>query len=114
MIGLFIISIYASLLAPVAGVGGVVAGILFWARKVELLCIAVPVIAVAFGFLSSFAHPDSGLGDHIYFVASHICASVLWAIFTVALSKLVPQELPSGRRMRLQERAGLNRGKDNS
>lgn len=109
MIGLFIISVYASLLAPVAAAGGVVTGVLFWARKVEFLCIAVPVIVVAFGFLSASAHPNADFGDHLYFVTTHICAAVLWSIFTVALSKMVPQELPSGRRLRLQERAGLDR-----
>lgn len=109
MIGLFIISVYASLLTPIAALGGVVAGVLFWARKVELLCIAVPITAVALGFLSSSVHPDAEFGDHLYFVATHICAAVLWAIFAVAISKMVPQELPSARRLRLQERAGLDR-----
>ena len=104
---LFILSVYAALLGPVAAGGGVVAGFMWWARRYTLLTIAIAVTCVAVGYMSSTAERDAGLGDNAYFVASHICAAGLWAVFTAMLSQLLPEALPGGRRLWLQKRARL-------
>jgi hypothetical protein len=103
----FVLSVYAALLAPIAALGGVACGIVWWARRYTLFAIALSVTCVALGYKSSTADLDPGLADNALFMASHLLATGLWAVFTAAMSQLLPQELPSGRRMWLQKRARL-------
>jgi hypothetical protein len=104
---LFILSVYASLLGPVAAIGGIFAGALWRFRQHTLLVVAITVSAVAFGYLSALVNPETDFGAHIYFEASHFCALTLWAVFTALLTRFVPEELPSGRRNWLINRAKI-------
>ncbi len=106
---LFVVSIYASLLGPIPAVGGALVGALGGMRRYTLLIVAQAVTVVALGFRSSWIDPYAPMSTHIYFVSSHFCATLLWALFVGVVWRLIPEELPSYRRSRLRSRVKLDR-----
>ena len=106
---LYVVSVYASLLGPVAAIGGIAMGMLWGLRQYNLAVVAVAVSGVVLGFLSAHYNPEAETSAHVYFVSSHICGLLLWALFTGVVWRLIPEELPSVRRSRLQERAKLGK-----
>src|ERR1041385_702610 len=104
---LFLISVYAALLGPVVALGGVATGLLWALNRPTWACVTLSTSLVALGFRSSMANPEATIGDHVYFIGTHLCAMALWIVFTVVMSKLLPEETPAGRRVWLQKRARL-------
>ena len=104
---LYVVSVYASLLGPVAAIGGIATGLLWGLRQYNFAVVALAVSGVLLGFLSAYYNPDAETNTHVYFVSSHLCALLLWAFFAGVVWRLIPEELPSVRRLRLQQRAKL-------
>jgi hypothetical protein len=69
--------------------------------------VALAVSGVLLGFLSAYYNPDAETNIHVYFVSSHLCALLLWAFFAGLVWRLIPEELPSVRRLRLQQRVKM-------
>lgn len=111
---LYIISVYASLLGPVAAIGGIATGVLWGARQYKFAVVATIVSAIVLGFFSAGYNPDAETSFHVYYISSHLCALALWALFAGVMVRIIPEELPSVRRSQLKDRMRLNRQDDDA
>jgi hypothetical protein len=107
LVFLYVVSVYASLLGPVTAIGGIATGLLWGLRQYNFAVVALAVSGVLLGFLSAYYNPDAETNIHVYFVSSHLCALLLWAFFAGLVWRLIPEELPSVRRLRLQQRVKM-------
>ena len=103
MIMLFFLTVAASLIDPIAGIGGAIIGVLWGSQRFSLACVALALTSVLSGYMAVAAAPNASLGTHICLIAAKLCAMILVGIFTSILARLLPEYLPNPTRADMTE-----------